>query len=55
MPEVVAELPYDLIIPPRLELSRDSFAEVAKLLATPRTPTKALQALMAASVDHKAS
>jgi hypothetical protein len=39
-------LPADLIVPPRLELSEDSFARAAGLIARPRKPTKALRALM---------
>jgi hypothetical protein len=41
------ELPADIIIPPRLELSETSFADVARLTAKPRKPTKALRTLMA--------
>ena len=42
------ELPADILIPPRLELSEASFARVAQAIATPRRPTKALRALIAA-------
>jgi hypothetical protein len=41
------ELPADIIIPPRLELSERSFADVARLTAKARKPTKALRTLMA--------
>jgi hypothetical protein len=40
------ELPADVVIPPRLQLSEASFAEVAERVAKPRRPTKALRALM---------
>jgi hypothetical protein len=40
------ELPADILIAPRLELSEASFARVAQAIATPRRPTKALQALI---------
>ena len=45
--QALRELPADIIIPPRLELSEASFTEVTKLIAKPRKPTKALRALMA--------
>ena len=45
--QALRELPADLIIPPRLELSEPSFARVAALTAKPRKPAKALRALMA--------
>ena len=45
--QALRELPADIIIPPRLELSETSFARVADLAAKPRKPTKALRALMA--------
>ena len=44
--KALRELPADVIIPPRLALSSDSFAEVASLAAKPRKPTKAMRALM---------
>jgi hypothetical protein len=44
--QALRELPADLIIPPRLELSADSFAAAAELVAKPRRPTKALRELM---------
>ena len=44
--QALRELPSDVIIPPRLELSRDSFAEVSQLLAKPRKPRRELQVLM---------
>jgi hypothetical protein len=52
--QALRELPSDVIIPPRLELSPESFAEVAELAAKPRKPTKALRALMAGKSDADA-
>lgn len=48
------ELPADVIVPPTLELTSASFAEVSKLVATPRKPTKAMKALMARERPKKA-
>lgn len=45
--QALRELPADIIIPPRLELSPKSFAEVSALVAKPRRPTKAIRSLMA--------
>jgi hypothetical protein len=45
--QALRELPADLIIPPRLELSEASFTHVAKLTSKPRRPTEALRELMA--------
>jgi uncharacterized protein (DUF1778 family) len=50
--QALRELPADLIVPPRLELSEDSFARAAGLIAKPRKPTKALRALMT-SKQHR--
>ena len=44
--KALRELPADIIIPPRLELSEASFAKVVALTAKPRKPAKALRALM---------
>jgi hypothetical protein len=49
--QALRELPSDVIIPPRVELSRDSFAEVGQLLAKPRKPGKMLRALAAGKLD----
>jgi len=49
--QALRELPADIIIPPRLELSEDSFAKVAELAAKPRKPTNAVRALMAGKSD----
>lgn len=45
--QALRELPADLIIPPRLELTPESFAKVVELVERPRKPTKALRDLMA--------
>ena len=45
--QALRELPSDLIIPPRLELTPSSFDGVSRLLAQPRKPTKRMKALMA--------
>ena len=44
--QALRELPADLIIPPRLELSEASFSQAAELTSQSRTPTKALRELM---------
>lgn len=48
--QALRELPADIIIPPRLELSDNSFAKVAELAATPRKPTKAMRALIGGKI-----
>ena len=52
--QALRELPADVIIPPRLELSPGSFDQVAQLAAKPRKPGKHLRSLMAgtASTDQ---
>ena len=50
--QALRELPADLIIPPRLELSEKSFAEVASLSTNPRRPSKALRTLMRGKPDE---
>ena len=40
------ELPADVIIPPRIVLTRRSFEEVVKRLRSPGQPTQALRDLM---------
>ena len=45
--QALRELPADLVIPPRMVVSRRSFAAVTALLKKPRKPTKALRALVA--------
>lgn len=49
--QALRELPADIIIPPRLELSEASFAAVTGLVAKPRKPTKALRGLMSGKGD----
>ncbi len=44
--QALRELPADVIIPPRLELSEASFEHVAQLTAKPRKPSKAMRELM---------
>ena len=44
--QALRELPNDVIIPPRLELTESSFAKVAELIEKPREPTKAIRDLM---------
>ena len=44
--QALRELPADVIIPPRIELSERAFTRVAELVAAPRQPTKAMRALM---------
>ncbi len=46
--KALQELPEDIIIPPRLVLSRSSFDRVAGLAAKPRKPTKTMRALVTA-------
>jgi len=45
--QALRELPADVIISPRLELSEESFAGVARLTAKARKPAKAMRSLMA--------
>lgn len=45
------ELPADVIVPPRIKLTKTSFAKVAELVEKPRKPTKALRKLMAGKLD----
>ncbi|MHB8528529.1 MAG: hypothetical protein ACYC8V_03345 [Caulobacteraceae bacterium] len=49
--QALRELPADLIIPPRLELSETSFSEVSGLAGAPRKPSEALRAFMAESSE----
>lgn len=41
------ELPKDIVIPPRLSVTPDSFEKVTRLIGRPRRPTKGLRDLMA--------
>jgi hypothetical protein len=45
--QALRELPADIIIPPRIELSPGSFEKVVELGKKPRKPSKALRDLMA--------
>lgn len=45
--QALRELPADLVIPPRIVLSADSYGKVAELVSKPRRPTRALRELMA--------
>ena len=51
--QALRELPADIIIAPRLELSERSFARVAQLAVKPRKPTTAMRALMAGKPGAK--
>ena len=45
------ELPADVLVPPRLVLSRQSFAELVERLGSPGQPTRELRDLMSADGD----
>ncbi|MBI4705429.1 MAG: hypothetical protein HY744_30365 [Deltaproteobacteria bacterium] len=45
--QALRELPADIVIPPRLTVTAESFEKVAELIKKPRKPTKALRDLMA--------
>jgi hypothetical protein len=45
--QALRELPADIVIPPRLTVTSQSFAKVTELIKKPRTPTKALRDLVA--------
>lgn len=44
--QALRELPSDIILPPRLTVSPESFLRVAERVAEPREPTEAMRALM---------
>ncbi len=46
--QALRELPQDIVIPPRIRVSRRSFERVAELVQSPRKPTKAIAELMSA-------
>ena len=46
--QALRELPLDVIIPPRLVISRKSMERVAELIAEPQEPNPALRALFEA-------
>jgi hypothetical protein len=45
--QALRELPADVVIPPRVTVSSESFKVVTKLIKKPRKPTNALRDLMA--------
>ena len=45
--QALQELPADLVLPPRLVLTKASFEKVERLLKRPGKPTKALRDLLA--------
>jgi hypothetical protein len=45
--QALRDLPADLIVPPRLIVSQESFDRVAELTEKPRKPTQAMRDLMA--------
>ena len=45
--QALRELPADVVIPPRLVLTRASFDKMVELIKKPRKPTRALRRLMA--------
>ena len=49
--QALHELPADIIIPPRLQLTPTSFVEVGRLVKRPRRATRAMRALMADKGD----
>jgi hypothetical protein len=49
--QALRELPADIIIPPQLELSETSFAQVVQLIKKPRKVTKAIRVLAAGKPD----
>ncbi len=49
--QALRELPADVIVPPRLELTEASFERVAKLTAKPRKPNKAMRELFGGKAD----
>jgi hypothetical protein len=53
--QALRELPADLIIPPRLELSEASFDQAAELTSKSRRPTKRLRELMTGKRGHRQS
>jgi uncharacterized protein (DUF1778 family) len=52
--QALRELPADLIIPPRLVVSKAAFARVAELLDQPRQPTPAMRDLMSGKRPRRA-
>ena len=52
--QALHELPSDIIITPRIELSAKAFDRVTELVARPRKPSKALRELMSGKPTKKA-
>ena len=52
--QALRELPTDVIIPPQLILSADSFEKVAAHVTAPRAPTDAMHALMGTKPSKRA-
>lgn len=51
--QALRELPADIIVPPRIELTPESLDEVVRLVEQPRKPTRALRDLMAGKGTKK--
>jgi hypothetical protein len=49
--QALRELPQDIVIPPRIRVSRRSFDQVAELIRRPRKPTAALADLMSGASE----
>jgi len=49
------ELPADVVIPPRVKVTPESFAKVIDLIERPRKPTKAMRKLMVGKLDDELS
>ena len=50
--QALRELPQDIVIPPRIRISRRSFDQVVDLLRHPRKPTAALVDLMSGATER---
>jgi hypothetical protein len=53
--QALRELPEDIVIPPRLRVTSESFDEVLERIERPRKPTAALRQLMSGSVPARSS
>ena len=49
--QALRELPADVIVPPRLELTQASFERIAKLAEKPRKPSKAMREFLGGKGD----
>ena len=45
--QALRELPADVVVPPRITVTRASFEKVASVVTKPRKPTKALRDVLA--------